>query len=49
MSGERRFVDLIGLAARLHDVGKIGIPDRVLLEPGPLDPDEFELMRPPSR
>src|SRR5204862_4560213 len=29
----------------LHDVGKIGIPDRVLLKPGPLDPDERRLMQ----
>jgi HD-GYP domain-containing protein (c-di-GMP phosphodiesterase class II) len=28
----------------LHDVGKIGIPDRVLCKPGPLDPDERRLM-----
>ncbi len=42
---ESRFVDLIGLAARLHDVGKIGIPDSVLLKPGRLDAHEFELMK----
>jgi putative two-component system response regulator len=29
----------------LHDVGKIGIPDAVLLKPGPLTPDEYELMK----
>lgn len=29
----------------LHDVGKIGVPDAVLLKPGPLDPAETELMR----
>jgi putative two-component system response regulator len=29
----------------LHDVGKIGVPDRVLLKPGPLLPDERELMQ----
>ena len=28
----------------LHDIGKIGIPDRVLLKPGPLDPDERRCM-----
>jgi diguanylate cyclase (GGDEF)-like protein len=38
-------VDLIFTAARLHDVGKIGIGDNVLLKPGKLDPDEFELIR----
>jgi putative nucleotidyltransferase with HDIG domain len=34
--------DLIDIrrGALLHDVGKIGVPDRVLLKPGPLDPDE---------
>ena len=32
--------DLIGIASRLHDVGKIAIPDSILLKPGPLTPDE---------
>ncbi|MHB8447700.1 MAG: HD-GYP domain-containing protein [Rudaea sp.] len=32
-------------AARLHDVGKIGIPDRILLKPGRLEPDEWEIMK----
>jgi HD-GYP domain-containing protein (c-di-GMP phosphodiesterase class II) len=32
-------------AAPMHDVGKIGIPDRILLKPGKLDPDEFEIMK----
>jgi len=32
-------------AAPLHDVGKIGIPDAILLKPGKLDPDEFEIMQ----
>jgi len=45
LSAKQRFVDLIGLAARLHDVGKIGIPDRVLLKPAALDADEFSLMK----
>lgn len=35
----------IELAATLHDIGKIGIPDAILLKPGKLDPDEFELMQ----
>ncbi len=33
------------LAATLHDVGKIAIPDRILGKPSPLDPDEAEIMR----
>jgi putative two-component system response regulator len=33
-------LDELRLGATLHDVGKIGIPDSVLLKPGPLDPDE---------
>lgn len=32
-------------AAQLHDIGKIGVPDEIMLKPGPLDPDEFELMK----
>ena len=37
--------ELIGHAALLHDVGKIGIPDRLLLKPGRLTADEFEEMK----
>ena len=33
------------MAAQLHDVGKIGIPDAVLLNPGKLDQAEFEVMK----
>ena len=32
-------------AARLHDVGKIAIPDGILLKPGPLTPEEFEVVK----
>ncbi|HEY6825549.1 MAG TPA: HD domain-containing phosphohydrolase [Gemmatimonadaceae bacterium] len=38
-------VDLIRLAAPLHDVGKIGIPDSILRKPGPLTADEFAVMQ----
>jgi CHASE2 domain-containing sensor protein len=36
-------------ASAMHDVGKIGIPDRVLLKPGRLDPDEWEIMKTHAR
>ena len=35
----------VQLGAILHDVGKIGVPDAILLKPGPLDPEEFEAMK----
>ncbi|MFC4456646.1 HD domain-containing phosphohydrolase [Deinococcus sonorensis] len=38
-------VDILRLAARLHDVGKIGIPDAILLKPGRFTPEEFEMMK----
>ncbi|MCG8469263.1 MAG: HD domain-containing protein [Gemmatimonadetes bacterium] len=38
-------VDLIRLAAPLHDVGKIGVPDRILLKAGPLDDLEWQSMK----
>lgn len=38
-------IDLIGVGAITHDVGKISIPDAVLNKPGRLTPEEFELMK----
>ena len=37
--------ELLGIAARLHDVGKIGIPDSILLKPGKLTPTEYMQMQ----
>jgi putative two-component system response regulator len=37
--------ELLGRVAALHDIGKIGIPDRILLKPGPLTSVEFEVMK----
>lgn len=38
-------IQTIELAAQLHDIGKIGVPDHILLKPGPLTEDEWRLMR----
>ena len=38
-------IDLLFKSAPLHDIGKVGIPDRILLKPGRLDVDEMEIMK----
>jgi len=38
-------VETIRISAQLHDVGKIGIEDRILKKPGALTPEEFEIMK----
>lgn len=38
-------IDLLYKSAPLHDIGKVGIPDSILLKPGPLTADEFEIMK----
>lgn len=39
------YVQLIYLTSPLHDIGKVGIPDQVLLKPGKLTTEEFEIMK----
>lgn len=46
---ERKDVNLIRRAAPLHDVGKIGIPDEILLSPRRLTEEEFEVMKSHTR
>ncbi len=41
----REFVDVISRSAALHDVGKVGIPDSILLKPGKLTSDEYDIMK----
>lgn len=47
LSGELndRTIELLHQSAMLHDIGKVGIPDSILLKPSPLDRDEFEIMK----
>jgi putative nucleotidyltransferase with HDIG domain len=38
-------LEAIEIGALLHDIGKIGIPERILHKPGPLDADEWQMMK----
>lgn len=38
-------IEMIYKSAPLHDIGKVGIPDRILLKPGRFEPAEFEIMK----
>ena len=38
-------IELLFKTAPLHDIGKVGIPDRILLKPGRFTPEEFEIMK----
>lgn len=42
---DERTCELLRIASPMHDVGKLGIPDRILLKPGRLTPDEFLVMK----
>ncbi|SME95084.1 HD-GYP domain-containing protein [Desulfovibrio gilichinskyi] len=42
---DREEVELIRISSPMHDVGKIGIPDSILLKPGPLDSNEWNIMK----
>jgi putative two-component system response regulator len=40
-----KFAEEIAFASILHDIGKIGVPDNILLKRGPLTPEEFDFMK----
>ena len=42
---DRSYIDYVSRSSILHDIGKVGIPDDVLLKPGRLTPAEFEVMK----
>ena len=43
------YIDLLVQSAPLHDIGKVGIPDHILLKPGALDDDEWAIMQTHAR
>lgn len=44
-----RYIQLLTRSAPLHDIGKVGIPDAILQKPGPLTPEEWEIMKTHSK
>jgi putative two-component system response regulator len=45
LSFSQDFVEALTFASSMHDLGKIGIPDHILLKPGPLTAEEFDFMK----
>ncbi len=43
------YIDMLARSAPLHDIGKVGIPDHILLKPGPLDAAEWAIMQTHAR
>ena len=46
---DAHYIDLLTRSAPLHDIGKVGIPDSILLKPGPLSADEWAVMKTHAR
>jgi putative two-component system response regulator len=42
---DAQYIQLLHMTSPLHDIGKVAIPDKVLLKPGKLDEEEFEVMK----
>ena len=40
-----RMAEILCIASPMHDLGKVGISDKILLKPGPLTPEEFEIAK----
>ena len=40
-----KYIEILSRSAPLHDIGKVGIPDHILLKPGKLTPEEWEIMK----
>jgi len=46
---DERYIDLLTRSAPLHDIGKVGVPDHILMKPGSLTPAEWEVMKTHAR